>query len=167
MELFPRLAQKIKKKFLYFLIFLEIKLYSPNIQKVLTFSQRKAFLVFRKRENPQNSLYFRKRRFLIFWKMETPKKLFIFQKVTFWARKLKKFTRKSSWYFSKWNFLIFKGVTCKVWKPITLYTFYQKVTKFLKLKYFFITIIKCFISFYNTFFLYSTRFSFSFSEKFV
>ena len=94
MEHFPRLAQKIKKKFLYFFIFLKIKLYSPNIQKVLIFSQRKAFLIFRKRKNPKKSLYFRKRKFLIFWKMETPKKLFIFQKVTFWAQKLKKFTLK-------------------------------------------------------------------------
>ena len=43
-----------------------MELSGSNIKKFLIFSQKKAFLIFRKSETLQNSLYFRKRNLFIF-----------------------------------------------------------------------------------------------------
>ena len=56
-------SSKIKK----FLIFQEVELSSPNTEKILMFSQKKAFLILQKWN------------VLIFQETETPKKFLIFQ----------------------------------------------------------------------------------------
>ena len=79
-----------------------MKLSSSNIKKFLTFSQKKAFLIFRETETPQKiPLYFRKRSFLMFQEAETLKNFLYF-------RKLK--SLKSFLYFRKWNFLVPKSL---------------------------------------------------------
>ena len=47
-------------------MFQEIELSDSKIKKFLLFSQKEAFLIFRKTETLKHSLYFRKRNFLIF-----------------------------------------------------------------------------------------------------
>ena len=83
-----------QKTFLYFLIFREIGLFSFNIKKFFTFSQKKSFLISRK--------------------METSKKLFIYQETQLshisgsnllYYENKKKPTLKNFLYFGKWNFL--------------------------------------------------------------
>ena len=83
---------QLRKKFLYFLTFQEMKLSSSNIKKFFIFSQKKAFL--------------------IFGETETPKKFLIFQETSYISGsnfELKKILKNPLWknvlYFGKWNFL--------------------------------------------------------------
>ena len=80
-----------------------------------------------------------------------PRKL-ILQEVTFWGLK---------------KFLIFQEVTCKAWKSKISYTFSDKETKFSKLKYFPIIILKRFFSFFNIYFYTEQAFVFHFWEIFI
>ena len=93
---FLRPSWKSKKK-LYFLIFREIEFSVSNISKFLTFSQKKAFLIFRETEtpqkNPKSSSYFRKQNFLIF--RET-----YISRSNFSSSKNEK---NPLWYFRKWK----------------------------------------------------------------
>ena len=65
------------KKFLYFLVFRGMECSGPNIKKFLSFSQKKAFLIFQEMElsyisgngNPKNLLIFEEVTFLA-WKMK-------------------------------------------------------------------------------------------------
>ena len=59
-----------------------------------------------------------------------------------------------------WKLLIFQEVTFRARKTKHFYTFSYKEAKFSKLKYFFIIIIKCFFSLYNTFFYTQQAFVF-------
>ena len=79
-----------------------------------------------------------------------PRKL-ILQEVTFWTLK---------------KFLIFQEVTCKAWKSKTSYTFSYKETKFCKLKYFPIIILKRFFSFFNIYFYTEQAFVFHLLRNF-
>ena len=77
------------KKFLYFLVFQGMECSGPNIKKFLSFSQKKAFLIFQEMELSYIS------------GNGNPKNLLIFEEVTFLAWKMKK---KKVLYFRKWNF---------------------------------------------------------------
>ena len=67
-----------------FLVFQKMELSSSNIKKLLIFSQKKAFLIFPKKEPCTFQIKLKKikqstpRKFLIFQEMETPKEFLIF-----------------------------------------------------------------------------------------
>ena len=91
------------KKFVFFFIIQEMELFSPKIKKVLIFSQKKAFLIFREIKLFNKTSYI--------------------SRGNFWALKKKKNTEKIS--YISWNgtsspriinFLIFQEGTCKTWK---------------------------------------------------
>ena len=94
-----------------------MKLSSSNIKKLLIFSQRKAFLLFRETENPPQNISFSGNGTFLFFR-----ELLIFQKVLFRAGKIKTPALKNSLHFGKLNFLvsnikrlvIFQEKTCKV-----------------------------------------------------
>ena len=58
MEHLAKIVQKIKKKFLYFLTFQEMKLSSSNIKKFPIFSEKKAVLIFQETEAPKKFIIF-------------------------------------------------------------------------------------------------------------
>ena len=102
MEHLAKIVQKIKKKFLYFLTFQEMKLSSSDIKKFLIFSQKKAVLIFQETETPK--------KFLIFQETE----LSYISGSNFSSPKSKKNPLlKSFLYFAKWSFLVFQEITCK------------------------------------------------------
>ena len=68
------------KKFLRFPIYWKMELSSSKIKTFLIFSQKNAFLIFRKRKSRKNSLYFWERNFLIFQETETLKNFLYFRK---------------------------------------------------------------------------------------
>ena len=61
-----------------------------NIKKVLIFSQKKAFLIFRETEKPTNFLMFQETESFHISGNGNPRKLLIFQEVTFQAQQIKK-----------------------------------------------------------------------------
>ena len=65
-----------------------MKLSDSNIKKLLTFSQKKAFLIFRETEAPENFLYFTGNGTLLNFRKRL-KKLAVFQEVTLRAQKIK------------------------------------------------------------------------------
>ena len=99
MERFAKTAGKIKK-FLYFLIFGEMKLSSSNIKKFMIFSQKKAFLRFRETKTLN--------KFLMFQKKETLKNLYISESNFLDSRNEKTHSEKTSYILRNEPFLYFK-----------------------------------------------------------
>ena len=71
-----------------------MKLPSSNVKIFLTFSQKKAFLIFRETETPEKIFIFQETELSYISENRNPKKLLISQEVTFRARKIKKTTLK-------------------------------------------------------------------------
>ena len=91
-----------------------MELSSSNIKKFLIFSQKKAFLIFRKQKSRKSSLYFWKRNFLIFLETETLNFLYFRKYVSELKKpkkkKKKKPLRKKFLCFEKCNFVVSKNL---------------------------------------------------------
>ena len=135
-KIFPSSKNKKKtllKKFLYFLIFWQVELFSSNIKKFFIFSQEKPFLIFRETETPKKFLIFQETKFTYISGNRNPKKPLIFQEVTFRARKIKKLTLKKCLIFRKMELsshvlkklLISKERTYKAGKSKNFYIFFH------------------------------------------
>ena len=116
--------------FLYFLIFGEMALSSPDIKKFLIFSQKKAFLIFRKTVTPQKFLIFQKPELLLYFRKGKPWKTSYFSGRNFpSSKKWKNPTLKICLILREMEIsspklkklLIFQERTYKTWKRETPY----------------------------------------------
>ena len=85
--------------FLNFFIFKKIKVSGSNIKKVVIFSQKGAFLIFKETETLKKLFAFQKCELSYILGNGNLKKLLLFQEVTFQARKMRKTHFEKSFIF--------------------------------------------------------------------
>ena len=90
----------LSKMFLNFFIFKKIKVSGSNIKKVVIFSQKGAFLIFKETETLKKLFAFQKCELSYILGNGNLKKLLLFQEVTFQARKMRKTHFEKSFYIS-------------------------------------------------------------------
>ena len=90
----------LSKMFLNFFIFKKIKVSGSNIKKVVIFSQKGVFLIFKETETLKKLFAFQKCELSYILGNGNLKKLLLFQEVTFQARKMRKTHFEKSFYIS-------------------------------------------------------------------